>query len=67
VPQFTVPPQPSEIGPHSAPTLEQVRGVQEGTPQTFGVPPPPQMAGEVQVPQVSVPPQPSAITPQFAP
>src|SRR5207253_11364881 len=36
-------------------------------PQTFAVPPPPQICGAVQVPQVSVPPQPSRIVPQFFP
>jgi len=36
-------------------------------PQTFGVPPPPQVSGRVHVPQSRVPPQPSAIMPQFAP
>src|SRR5438128_12362160 len=36
-------------------------------PQTFGVPPPPQVCGRVHVPQLRVPPQPSAIIPQFAP
>jgi hypothetical protein len=35
-----------------------------GCPQTFGVPPPPQVAGGVHWPQSSVPPQPSAIGPQ---
>ncbi len=36
-------------------------------PQTYGVPPPPQVCGRVHVPQLRVPPQPSAIIPQFAP
>src|SRR5262245_57632094 len=36
-------------------------------PQTFGVPPPPQVCGRVHVPQSRVPPQPSAIIPQFVP
>src|SRR5207237_4872092 len=36
-------------------------------PQTFAMPPPPQICGAVQVPQVSVPPQPSRIVPQFFP
>ena len=36
-------------------------------PQTFGVPPPPQVCGRVHAPQSRVPPQPSAIIPQFAP
>lgn len=38
-----------------------------GLPQTFGVPPPPHVCGDVQVPQVRVPPQPSEIEPQFLP
>src|SRR5256885_2263447 len=36
-------------------------------PQTFAMPPPPQICGAAQVPQVSVPPQPSRIVPQFLP
>ena len=36
-------------------------------PQTLGVPPPPQIAGGVQVPQLSMPPQPSPIGPQLRP
>jgi hypothetical protein len=36
-------------------------------PQTFGIPPPPQVWGGVQAPQWSVPPQPSGIGPQLAP
>src|SRR5438445_66816 len=36
-------------------------------PQTFAIPPPPQICGAVQVPQMSVPPQPSRIVPQFFP
>ena len=67
MPQSTVPPQPSEIGPHEALTLAQLRGVHVGVPQTFAVPPPPQMAGDWQLPQSSVPPQPSAMVPQLAP
>jgi hypothetical protein len=34
-------------------------------PQTFGVPPPPQLFDPLQVPHWSVPPQPSLIAPQF--
>jgi hypothetical protein len=41
-----------------------VSGVQ---PQTFGVPPPPQVSSPVQVPQSRVPPQPSEMVPQFLP
>jgi hypothetical protein len=40
-PQSISPPQPSPIGPHSAPAAWQVVRVQP--PQTFGVPPPPQV------------------------
>jgi hypothetical protein len=36
-------------------------------PQTFGVPPPPQVSGAVQVPQEMVPPQPSGAVPQVCP
>ena len=36
-------------------------------PQTFAVPAPAQVSGEVQVPQLSVPPQPLEMVPQFAP
>jgi hypothetical protein len=36
-------------------------------PQTFVVPPPPQLSGAVQVPQSSVPQQPSGMVPQFLP
>src|SRR5262249_10477855 len=36
-------------------------------PQTFGVPPPPQVCGAVQVPQLMSPPQPSGAVPQFCP
>src|SRR2546425_4202598 len=36
-------------------------------PQTFAMPPPPQICGAAQVPQASVPPQPSRIVPQFLP
>ena len=60
--QSRVPPQPSETWPH--PANVQVAGVH---PQTFGVPPPPQVSNPVHVPQSSVPPQPSEIVPQFLP
>ena len=63
-PQSSVPPQPSAIIPQVAPAAAQVVGVQ---PQTFGVPPPPQVSGAVQVPQLTVPPQPSDTEPQLSP
>jgi len=60
-----VPPQPLGIDPQLASCAAQVVGVQ---PQTFGLPPPPQVLGAMQVPQLSVSPQsPSGIVPQFAP
>jgi hypothetical protein len=37
------------------------------TPQWFGMPPPPQVAGAVQVPHMSGPPQPSLAAPQLYP
>jgi hypothetical protein len=60
VPQLTVPPQPSLMGPQLAPTLAQVRGEQAGVPHTLAVPPPPQVSGAPHWPQSSRPPQPSA-------
>ena len=64
VPQSSIPPQPSAIVPQSATQAAHVVGVQ---PQTFGVPPPPQVLNPVQVlPQLSVPPQsPLGIVPHF--
>jgi hypothetical protein len=44
--------------------LAQVVGTQAEAPQTPGVPPPPQVWGEVQVPQLSWLPQPSPAGPQ---
>ncbi len=59
--------QPSSIMPHSAPSSSQVVvGVHSPSPQTFGVPPPPQVSGSVQVPQSIIVPQPSSIMPQLA-
>jgi len=61
-----VPPQPSEIVPQSSPAGQVVIGVH---PQTFAVPPPPQVSGAVHVPQSRVNPvqSPLAIVPQFLP
>src|SRR5207249_3618232 len=67
VPQLSVPPQPSETVPQSAPWAAQVVGVQAPVPQTLGVPPPPQVCGAVQLPQLKVPPQPSGAVPQLFP
>ena len=39
----------------------------DAPPQTFGVPPPPQVCGAVQEPQLKVPPQPSGMLPQLSP
>jgi hypothetical protein len=36
-------------------------------PQTFAVPPPPQVSGAVQVPQFTIPPQPLGTVPQSSP
>jgi len=44
-----------------------VVGVQLLVPQTFGVPPPPQVCPEPQLPQVTLAPQPSGAFPQFWP
>lgn len=64
VPHEMVPPQPSEPVPQVWPPVHVVEGVH---PQTFGVPPPPQVCGDLQLPQLSVPPQPLEIVPQFLP
>src|SRR5688572_3248375 len=58
-----MPPQPSPMMPHSAPTSVHSSGSQAGVPQTFG-PPAPQTCPGSQAPQLSVPSQPSLITPQ---
>src|SRR5689334_17888614 len=66
-PQTTEPPQPSAMDPQSIPTGHWVIGVHAGLPQTFCVPPPPQISpafGHVE-PQSRIPPQPSASLPQF--
>jgi hypothetical protein len=43
-PQWSVPPQPSLASPQDFPSDAQVPGTQvPGPPQTFGVPPPPQV------------------------
>jgi hypothetical protein len=63
VPQEMVPPQPSDPVPQVCPPVHAVEGVQ---PQTFGVPPPPQVCGDLQLPQLSVPPQPLEMVPQVA-
>jgi hypothetical protein len=65
------PPHPSPCGPQSVETLGSlhVLATHVGvlTPQTLGVPPPPQVAGLVQVVgQLNVPLQPSLTTPQSA-
>jgi hypothetical protein len=73
LPQFNVPPQPSESPlPQLNPKLAQVFGTQllGGVPQTLGEPAPPQIcvpvAGIVSplhVPQLIVPPHPSVMPP----
>jgi hypothetical protein len=69
-PQLTVPPHPSDIGPHCTLRDAQsaaVRGTQPSVPlQSPGVaPPPPHVCGAVHAPQSGVrPPQPSLWRPQ---
>ena len=66
-PQLAVrPPQPSESVPHFPGKSAHVFGVQGGAPppHTLATPPPPHVAGGVQVPQLGVrPPQPSGCGP----
>ena len=70
LPQLMVPvPQPLTHTPQFMPAGQVVAGVQLGMPQTFGIPPPPQLwpAGHAP-PQVTLPvPQPFPIWPQFIP
>jgi len=58
-----MPPQPSAIEPQFIPAGHAASGVHVGAPQTFGVPPPPQIVPftHAPVPQFRTPPQPSAI------
>ena len=65
LPQFSIPPQPSSLGPHCSFREAQVAGMQAPLPQTPGLPPPPQISGGVQVPQLRTPPQPSPAAPQL--
>jgi hypothetical protein len=68
LPQLNVPPQPFEMLPQFLPCAAHVVGVQVlPPPQTFAVPPPPHVCGEVQLPQLNVPPQPFEMLPQFLP
>lgn len=60
--QLTLPP-PHGFG--TVPHFPLQLGAEQ--PQTFGVPPPPQVSGELQVPQFRMPPQPSDTWPQFFP
>src|SRR5262245_1456778 len=60
-------PQPSPTAPQLAPACAHVRGVHEGAPHWLATPPPPQVAGDVQVPHERMPPQPSPTAPQIAP
>jgi len=62
-PQSSVPPQWSEMDPHSAPKAAQVVGVQ---PQWLGTLPPPQVSGDVHSPQSTTPPHPSGTCPHSA-
>jgi hypothetical protein len=67
VPQSSVPPHPSPIGPQFACCAAHVSGVHiaVGVPHTLGVPLPPHVCPIGQVPQSINPPHPSAIGPQF--
>jgi hypothetical protein len=63
--QSALPPQPSGIDPEETPWAAHVVGVQ---PQTFGVPPPPQVSGAAHDPQFNMSGQvPSLMRPQVAP
>ncbi|HZJ56303.1 MAG TPA: hypothetical protein VFD38_19330 [Myxococcaceae bacterium] len=53
--------------PQFLPWAAQVVGVQLPVPQTFEVPPPPQVSPAPQLPQLTLPPQPSGTLPQFWP
>lgn len=64
LPQFKVPPQPSEMPPQLLPCAAQLVLVQ---PQTLSTPPPPQLFGALQLPQLICLPQPSEMDPQFLP
>ena len=62
------PPHPSETGPQFAPAIAHVRGTQPDVPpHRLGIPPPPQVCGDVHEPQLMIPPQPSPTGPQVAP
>lgn len=66
-PQVSRPPQPSGMNPQLSPAhaTDCAIGVHWlSPPQTLATPPPPQVAGEMQVPHWTMPPQPSAIGPQ---
>lgn len=65
--QFRIAPQPSATGPHDEPGAGagHCAGWQAPIPQTFGVPPPPQVVPPWQGGQTTVPPQPSAIVPHW--
>ena len=72
VPQLRMLPQPSPMGPHCSCCSAHVLGQQpappwQGSVHELGMPPPPQIAGGVQVPHSSVPAHWSEMTPQVAP
>jgi hypothetical protein len=68
IPQLaTSPPQPSAIGPQSAPEAAHVVGVHAPRPQVLGFPPPPHTSGAAHAPQSTTTPQPSPMGPQLAP
>jgi hypothetical protein len=68
VPQLRMLPHLSVAIPQLNLRSAHVCAVHAGWPQTFGLPPPPQDSGAVQLaPQSSSPPQPSGAIPQFKP
>jgi hypothetical protein len=76
LPHGIEPPQPSAIGPHAfaghvviGTQLPVPPSVTLPPPQTFGMPPPPQIVGAAHVValQLTMPPQPSEMLPQFMP
>src|SRR5262249_33700340 len=57
---------PCASTPAPPPAFTRMLG-KSAEPQTFGVPPPPQIVGDGHAPQASVPPQPFGMAPQLAP
>jgi hypothetical protein len=64
VPQDSVPPHPSEIVPHVAPSIAQVIALHA---HRLATPAPPQVSNPAHAPQSSLPMQPSSAIPHSAP